>query len=61
MQAYSSSGAPKWRSTAARACSTRHVAAADVGFTECGLPKTVSRRSRWCSSSWEAAYTLPPV
>ncbi len=61
MHAYSASDALKWRSTAARARSTSRVAAADVGFTEWGLPKTVSRRSNWCSSTWDAAYTLPPV
>jgi hypothetical protein len=38
MQAYSLSGAPKKRSTAARALSTSAVAADEVGLTECGLP-----------------------
>ena len=31
-------GRVKWRSTAARACSTSTVAADEVGLTECGLP-----------------------
>ena len=38
MHAYSLSGALKWASTAARACSTVAVAADEVGFAECGLP-----------------------
>ena len=42
---YSSGDAWKKSSTAARACSTSSVIAAEVGLTECGLPKTRSRRS----------------
>ena len=38
MQAYSLSGALKYRSTAARARSTSTVAADEVGLTEWGLP-----------------------
>src|SRR4051794_19050352 len=61
MQAYSSSEALKWRSTAVRACSTRTVEADDVGLTECGLPYTASCISARWSASCEAAYRLPPV
>ena len=38
---YSAGEALKKRSTAARACSTNAVAAAEVGLSECGLPSTV--------------------
>ncbi|MEZ5123934.1 MAG: hypothetical protein R2736_20610 [Solirubrobacterales bacterium] len=61
MQVYSTSSAPKKRSTSPRACSASAVDAAEVGLTECGLPKTARRNRLRCSSTCEAAYRLPPA
>jgi len=55
MQSYSLSAARKKRSTAVRAASTSAVAADEVGLAECGLPNTVSRSRRWCSSTCDVA------
>ncbi len=52
---YSSGEAWKNASTAARARSTSSVIAAEVGLSECGLPKTLSRSSARCSLSCDSA------
>jgi hypothetical protein len=52
---YSSGDARKKSSTVARARSTNAVIAAEVGLSECGLPKTFCRKSWRCSASCESA------
>jgi hypothetical protein len=61
MTAYSSAEAFRYLSTAQRADSTRSVEAADVGFSECGLPKSPPRRRFWWARSWDSAANPEPV
>jgi hypothetical protein len=59
--AYSSGDALKCASTLARARSTSSVAAALVGFTECGLPNSVPDRRSACARYWARAARPAPV
>jgi hypothetical protein len=59
--AYSSGDAFRYRSTARRADSTSAVDAADVGFSECGLPKTPARRRFSWARTWLSAASPEPA